>query len=140
MTGVFLISKSLFKPLFKRDYYIPESIAVLMIYCMLILVLVVRDTVAAVAAVCDPLRRRTDYLIKLFPFLSPRNDHSVHDVYVYFLLFFNIIFSPFHSLFPSVYPSLCPPAGLTSYLARIAQYAGMLLFRFCYIVNELLIV
>uniref|UniRef100_A0A8W7P2H7 Uncharacterized protein n=1 Tax=Anopheles coluzzii TaxID=1518534 RepID=A0A8W7P2H7_ANOCL len=30
--------------------------------------------------------------------------------------------------------------GLTSYLARIAQYAGMLLFRFCYIVNELLIV
>ncbi|EGK97482.1 AGAP013458-PC [Anopheles gambiae str. PEST] len=30
--------------------------------------------------------------------------------------------------------------GLTRYLARIAQYAGMLLFRFCYIVNELLIV
>ena len=103
MTGVFLISKSLFKPLLKRDYYIPESIAVLMIYCMLILVLVVlchyvRDTVAAVAAVCDPLRRRTDYLIKLFPFLSPRSDHSVHDVYVYFI-FYN--FFPFFTLLPT---------------------------------------
>uniref|UniRef100_A0A182VRL7 Uncharacterized protein n=1 Tax=Anopheles minimus TaxID=112268 RepID=A0A182VRL7_9DIPT len=30
--------------------------------------------------------------------------------------------------------------GLTTCLARIAQYAGMFLFRFCYIVNELLIV
>uniref|UniRef100_A0AAG5CPX8 Uncharacterized protein n=1 Tax=Anopheles atroparvus TaxID=41427 RepID=A0AAG5CPX8_ANOAO len=30
--------------------------------------------------------------------------------------------------------------GIISYIARIAHFAGMLLFRFCYIINELLIV